>query len=406
MEKNKQQKNAFLATGLGWGLDGFDYTMFALALPALLISLDLTVAQGGLVTTASIVASAFGGVAGGYLADRFGRVRVLQFVILGFSIFTALTATAQSYEQLMFWRILQGFTFGAEWPVGAALLAEYSNAKSRGRMMGFLQSFYSVGWFVSTLAYFVVFSMFPDESAWRILFLLGIVPALAVFWIRRNVKDKYTVSKEEKPKNILKEIFSGSILKTTIIATTFTLGCHATYYSLVSFLPLYLSSERGMDLIGTTTYIWVLIFGTLIGYWTGGYFHDKIGRRLTYTLYTIGCGISVAFLVFSPIEGNSATYIVAWLVGFFAGGQGAGHGAFLAELFPTRLRATAQGFAYNFGRGVSAFGPAFIGFAASSMGIGRALLATTVVACGLVIIMVWLLPETKNKDILADVEAS
>lgn len=402
---DQQRKRAFIATGLGWGLDGFDYTMFALALPALLISLNLTVAEGGVVTTASIVASAFGGIAGGYLADRFGRARVLQYIILSFSLLTALTATAQNFEQLVFWRVLQGFAFGAEWPVGAALLAEYANAKNRGRTMGFLQSFYSIGWFFSTLTYFAIFSLFPEGVAWRYLFLVGILPALSIFWIRRNVKDKVVLNPVDKPKNTLKEIFKGKILKTTIITTLFTLGCHGTYYSIVSFLPLYLKSERGMDLIGTTTYIWILIFGTLIGYWSGGFFHDKLGRRLTYTLYTLGCGLSVAFFIFSPIEGNVA-YIIAWFLGFFAAGQGAGHGSFLSELFPTALRATGKGFAYNFGRGIAAFGPAFIGFYANTIGLGNAILIIAASACTLVVLMVWLLPETKGKDILADIEAT
>ena len=127
----------------------------------------------------SLVASAFGGVVGGTLADRFGRVRVLTFVIVGYSVFTALTATSQNLEQLLLWRTLHGFTFGAEWAVGAALLAEYANPDQRGRTMGFLQSTYAIGWAASTAAYLILFDALNDDQAWRYLFLLGILPAAA-----------------------------------------------------------------------------------------------------------------------------------------------------------------------------------------------------------------------------------
>ncbi|MGH2741190.1 MAG: MFS transporter, partial [Thermoleophilaceae bacterium] len=156
-EEGTQRRRAFVASGLGWGLDGFDWTMFAYALPAITASLSLSASDGPFVVAFSLVASAFGGVVGGTLADRFGRVRVLTFVILGYSLFTALTATAQNLEQLLFWRTLHGFTFGAEWAVGAALLAEYARPERRGRTMGFLQSTYAVGWAVSTAAYLILF---------------------------------------------------------------------------------------------------------------------------------------------------------------------------------------------------------------------------------------------------------
>ena len=124
------------------------------------------------------MASAIGGVFGGMLADRYGRVRVLSYIILAFAVSTALTATAHDMYQLAFWRIIEGLVYGEEWPVGAALLAEYASAEKRGRVMGYLQGMYAVGWAKSTFVFWIVFANFPAEEAWRYLFLTGIIPAM------------------------------------------------------------------------------------------------------------------------------------------------------------------------------------------------------------------------------------
>ncbi len=218
-EVETQRKRAFVASGLGWGLDGFDWTMFAYALPAITASLSLSASDGPFVVAVSLVASAFGGVVGGTLADRFGRVRVLTFVILGYSLFSALTATAQNLEQLLLWRTLHGFTFGAEWAVGAALLAEYANPKQRGRTMGFLQSTYAIGWAASTAAYLILFDALNDDQAWRYLFLLGILPAAAAFFIRLTTRDRVKTGASKGSPISFPLLFRPEIRRTSILAT-------------------------------------------------------------------------------------------------------------------------------------------------------------------------------------------
>ena len=270
-----------MAAGLGWGLDGFDWTMFAYALPAITTALGMSASEGPFVVACSLVASAFGGVLGGTLADRFGRVRVLTFVILGYSLFTALTATAQNFEQLLFWRTLHGFAFGAEWAVGAALLAEYAVPAQRGRTMGLLQSTYAIGWAFSTAAYLILFSLMADETAWRYLFLIGILPAFAAFFIRLTVKDRVKIAdKAHRAPLSLPLLFKPDIRRTSILATLFGVGGQGTYYSVFVFLPTFLVEERGQTVVGTATYSWVVIAGSFIGYIVAGY-HPRRARPKT-----------------------------------------------------------------------------------------------------------------------------
>jgi MFS family permease len=397
----EQRRRAFVAAGLGWGLDGFDWTMFAYALPAITAALSLSESQGPFVVAFSLVASAFGGVIGGTLADRFGRVRVLTFVIVGYSVFTALTATSQSFAQLLLWRTLHGFAFGAEWAVGAALLAEYAVPAQRGRTMGFLQSTYAIGWAVSTAAYLILFNNLADDKAWRYLFLIGILPAIAAFFIRLRTKDRVkTLTSDKAPPISFPLLFRPDIRRTSILATLFGVGGQGTYYSVFVFLPTFLTEERHQTVIGTATYSWVVIAGSFVGYILAGFIHDAVGRRPAFTLYFLGSAAAIAAFVLIPIDGSFVTYAVSFFLGFFASGQAAGYGSFLAELFPSEMRGAGQGLAYNVGRGLAALGPGFIGITAASIGLGASIMIVGFVACALAITCCWLLPETNGKEIV------
>jgi MFS family permease len=394
------RRRAFVATGLGWGLDGFDWTMFAYALPAITSSLGLSASDGPFIVACSLVASAFGGVVGGTLADRFGRVRVLTIVILAYSLFTALTATAQNLEQLLFWRILEGFAFGSEWAVGAALLAEYAVPARRGRTMGLLQSTYAIGWAVSTAVYLILFNSLNDDVAWRYLFLVGVLPAVAAFFIRLTVKDRIKTGATEGSPISFPLLFRPDIRRTTILATLFGVGGQATYYSVFVFLPTFLVVERGQTVVGTATYSWVVIAGSFIGYVLAGFIHDALGRRPAFTLFFLGSAAAITAFVLIPINGSFTTYVVSVFLGFFASGQAAGYGSFLAELFPSAMRGAGQGLAYNGGRGLAALGPGFIGITAGEIGLGTSIMIVGFCACALAITCVWLLPETRGKVIV------
>lgn len=401
-DETTMRRRAITAAGMGWGLDGFTWTMYGFALTAALPVLGLTTAAAGWITAVSIVASAIGGVLCGALADRFGRVRVLTWVIVGYSVFTALTATSQNGTQFLIWRILEGLTFGGEWAVGAALVAEYARRESRGRALAFVQSCYAIGWAASTAAYLVLFSIAPPEVAWRYLFLIGILPAFAAFLIRRTTRDAVDVSKVDKSGagERFRSLFVGAQLKITLFATLLGVGVQGIYYSVFVFLPLFLKNERGLTVVGTAGYTWCAIVGSFIGYLISGVLHDAFGRRPTFAFFFLGSAASIAVFVYTPLARPEIGLIVIFLLGFFASGQAGGTGSYLSELFPTRNRATGQAFAYNTGRGLAAFGPLSIGFLADSLGLGNAILWIGAIAAALGLLAMAFLPETRRNHII------
>lgn len=404
----KYRRRAIAASGIGWGLDGFTWSMYGFALVAAAGTLGMSSGATGWVSAISIVASAIGGMIFGNLADRYGRVRMLTVVILGYSIFTGLTATSQGLYDFLLWRTLEGLFFGGEWAVGAALVAEYAQPEKRGRVLAFIQSCYAIGWAVSALAYLTVYSIFPEEVAWRYLFLVGILPALAAFFIRRGTKDatelhgdqQPAAKPSQQPDKSFGNLFRDGLAKTTIAATLLGIGVQGIYYSVFIFLPTYLQEERGLSIVGTAGFTWVAIVGSFIGYVSSGYFLDWIGRRPTFLMFFVGSALSVSLFVFTPAAQPELGIPVIFLLGFFASGQAGGTGAYLAELFPTDIRATGQGFAYNLGRGLAAFGPLTVGLAAETIGWGNSIMVIAIIGAVTGIIALALLPETKNKEIV------
>jgi MFS family permease len=309
------RRRAVATSAAGWALDGFDFTMFALALSAILASLHISVGLGGTISTISLMASAIGGVLGGVLADRLGRVRVLCWVVVAFSVFTALTATAQDLPQLILWRALEGIAFGAEWPVGVALLAEYAESERRGRLMAFMQSAYAIGWVCSTLCYFVVFSTLPQQVAAN--HVRGRHPARAVrAGDPPEGQGPLPAGDRQSVWRSFGTLWQGSQRARTLKATLLLVGGHGINYSLVSFLPLYLRTVRGLPVTGTAIYTWIQISGAFFGYVSSGFFHDRFGRRTTFTVAYVGIAATMVLFLFLPAQSTVVGYLLIFLLGF------------------------------------------------------------------------------------------
>lgn len=182
-------RRAFAGAFGGYALDSYDYFTLPLSMVALAAYFGLDSGQTGLFTTVTLLASGIGGALAGVLADRAGRVRALMITVVTYAIFTVACGFAPNFESLLVFRALQGLGFGGEWAVGAILVAEYASAKHRGRTLGAIQSSWAVGWALAAIVYTLVFSVFDADTAWRVMFWTGALPALLVVWMRRQVQD-------------------------------------------------------------------------------------------------------------------------------------------------------------------------------------------------------------------------
>lgn len=390
---------ALIAAQLGWMLDAMDFLLFTFALLPIREELALTKAQATLPITFALIASAIGGIVFGRLADRLGRVRAMTYSILLYSLATAGMATAQNLWQLVAWRIFVGFGMGGEWSAGSVLVAETWPAKHRAKAMGLMQA----GWAVGALLAAAISALVLEKYGWRTLFLIGAAPAVLAFFIRRGVEEP-TLWREQQKETPARfsEIFRAPHGRTVFLATALAGSVLTAYWGVTSWLPAFLATpiaEGGAGLTLTTSANWLILLqvGAFFGYVTFGFIADKIGRRPAFTLFMIGAAAVVPIFAFG-VRSTLTLLIVGPLVGYFAHGYFSLFGAMLAELFPTRLRATAQGFCYNAGRLMSALAPFGIGVAATQYGLNFAI-AADAVFFALGAVLIWFLPETKGRDL-------
>jgi MFS family permease len=393
----KSERRTFWACFGGLALDGLDFMIYPLVIGTIISLWQVSAGMAGMAVTGTLLFSAIGGWLAGFLSDRVGRVRTLQFTILWFSVASLLCAFAQDFTQLMVFRALLGIGFGGEWTAGAVLMGEIIRAEYRGRAVGGVQAGWPVGWAAALLLQAVLFSLMPAETAWRWMFALGAVPAILVFFIRRSVSEpELAMSARSRESASLTEIFSPTILKTTVLASLLGTGAQGGYYAVTTWVPTFLRTERHLTVLGSTSYLALLILGSFCGYLAGAWLADRIGRRMMFMLFSISAiAITIAYLQL-PIT-NDVMWFLGFPLGFFGTGYFAGIGAFFTELFPTRLRGSAQGFAYNFGRAFGALFPALVGFLSAKMALGTAIAIFAIAAYVLLLVAAFLLPETRGK---------
>ena len=379
-----------------------DVQLYSFVIPALIAIWGITRTQAGELETAALLVSAVGGWLAGWLADRYGRVRTLQVAILWFAVFTFLSGLAQNFEQLFAARALMGLGFGGEWAAGAVLLGEVIRAEHRGKALGMMQAGWAVGWGTAALLYAFFFSVLPAETAWRALFLVGIVPALMVFFVRRYV-DEPKVYLETRAKLAAEgdrpsalEIFRPPLLRVTVLGGLMGTGAQGGYYAVTTWLPTFLRTERKLSVLDSAGYLAVSIFGAFCGYLAGGLLADRIGRRLTFLVFAIGAGVIAVTYTMVPF-GDTAMLVLGFPLGFFASGVFSAMGPFFTEHFPTRVRGVGQGFAYNLGRATGALFPTLVGLLSAKMSLGEAIGLFAGLAYATMAIAAFLLPETRGK---------
>jgi MFS family permease len=398
------QRKTFWACFMGWALDAMDVQLFAFVIPTLLAVWGMTKAEAGVISTAALVSSAIGGVIAGVLADRIGRVKVLKLAILWFSLFTGLSALTDSFHQLLLTRSLQGLGFGGEWAAGAVLIGEVVDKRIRGRAVGSVQAGWPVGYALAALAYWVTFSLLPDHTAWRVLFVIGLLPGFMVLWMRRNIHESeaFEAATEYREKTSMWAtfalIFSPSILPRTVMASLMAAGALGGNYTILTWLVTYLRETQGLTISMTTLYLAVNIFGSFCGYICMAHLSDALGRRKTFALSAAGATVTV--LAYTQLHLPMwSLLLLGFPLGFFQSGIVSGMGACFTELFPAQIRGSAGGFSYNFGRGIGALVPAGVGLTSASFGLAASIGVWAACSYVVVFVVALFLPETRNQEL-------
>jgi MFS family permease len=389
---------ALFAAQLGWMLDAMDFLLFSFAVIPIREEFHLANGTMGALTSVALIAGAVGGMAFGRLADRLGRVRALSLSILLYSAATAGLATSAALWQLVAWRIAVGLGMGGEWSCGSVLVAETWPPEHRGKAMGLMQS----GWAIGAMIAAGTSALILSRYGWRVLFLIGALPAIAAFFIRRSVEEPVVWRERPREASRWTEMFTKPFIRRTAIATLLSSCVLIAYWGVTSWLPTFLATpiaKSGAGLTVTTSAKWLIALqvGAFIGYISFGWIADRIGRRPAFTFFMIAATLMVplfAFYARTPM----LLLTLGPLLGFFAHGYFSLFGAMLAELFPTRIRAGAQGFCYNGGRLASAAAPLLIGRASQTYSFA---LVITCAAFFFALggILVWLLPETKGAEL-------
>ncbi len=400
-ELSLTEKRTFWGCFGGWALDALDVQMFSFLIGTLIAVLGISQTQAGVLGTATRGASAAGGWIAGGLADRYGRVRIMQFTVLWYAFFTFLSGFTQSYEQLLVTRTLQGLGFGGEWACGAVLMGEIIRPQHRGKAVGSVQSGYAVGWGLAAILSAVLFLLLPREWAWRATFWVGILPASLVVFLRRYVHESEVFQESRRRVAVsasrpsMLAIFQPAHLRTTILASLLALGLQGSSYSITTWLPTFMTNVRHLSPAVGSSYVLVVTIGAFFGYIASAYFSDAVGRRRNFFIFSVCSLIIVLVYTYVPAP-DVAMLLLGFPLGFFTIGSYSSLGPYFTELFPTAIRASGQSFAYNFGRSLGAFSVVFVGMLAQIMPLGEAIGLLALGGYLVTIAATLFLPETKG----------
>ena len=400
-EGTPEARRALVAAWLGWMLDAFDVMLYALVLKNIQDDLGMSKSIAGALGSLTLLASAAGGIYFGILADRKGRTRALMASVLIYSIFTAACGLAQTVTQLAVFRILLGIGMGGEWASGAALVSETWPAEHRGKALGFMQSAWAVGYGAAAAVTGVLLPVW----GWRGVFFVGVLPAFFTLWVRRRVDEpaiwKQSRQKDAATRGRFADIFRGGMLRLTAAVTIMNAFTMFGWWGFNQWLPTYLREPVAAGGIGLSAptmaaFVVAMQVGMWFGYVTFGFIADAIGRKRAYVIYTV----AAAVLIFAYVSVRVPLALLALgpFVAFFATGYFSGFGAVTAEIYPTDIRATAQGFTYNIGRVASAAAPWVVGALAQTRGFSFALSLTS--AAFLLAAATWIwIPETRGRKL-------
>jgi len=412
------QRRTLIAAALGWMLDSFDAMLYALVLAHIMRDLDMSKATAGLLNSLTLLASGIGGVSFGFIADRIGRKRALMLSILTYSVCSFASGLSTSVLMLAVFRFILGLGMGGEWNTGATLVAETWPTELRAKAISIVQSSWAVGYALAALVAGVVL----HYADWRMVFFIGILPALMTLWIRSSVPEsamwqehhrlsqtrlaqestRVAEAQQKYEHDSFARIFRPPYVKNTFALLFLNFFGMFAWWGLFTWIPPYLSlpvenGGRGFGVMGTTTLLVVLnLFGMLPGYTSFGWVADHLGRRKSFICYTLLAALAVP--LYAMARQPAVLLVMGTVVAFFGTGFFSGSGIIGSEIFPTSVRARALGFTYNGARTMSSVAPYIIGRVGQVKGLSWAfyLCAGSFLLASLVATQ---LPETRGKQL-------
>ena len=407
-EPTREQWHAWIAAWLGWTLDAFDFTIFLLLMLPISRSFHVPLVDVTAVLALTLWMRLVGATASGWVADRMGRKKPLMISIAWYSVANLLAGLAPSFGLLFLFRALMGIGMGAEWPVGAALAMEQWPIRSRGFMSGVLQGSWGLGALLSGLAYGLLYNWI----GWRGLLIIGVLPALAILYVRRYVKEpevwlenrRRQRAEKREVKVPLFSIFKPAILGNTATACWWMASNFVVAYSMTGMFATYLQKDLQLSPALVALPVMLLSIGQFGSGIAWGWMADRFGRRWAMILPAI---IGLPLVPLYLFTHNYAMIVVFFgLQGWFAGGGIWSQApAYLAERFPTEVRATASGFCFHQGAIWGGLASPVVTYFAIDWHLGFAIPMAIGTIGGLISLLLALSvsPETRGKELVADV---
>lgn len=387
---------ALAGSVIGYAMDGFDLLILGFMLPVIAADLALTDPQAGSLVTWTLMGAVLGGLIFGSMSDHFGRIKVLTWTILLFAGFTGLCALARGYWELAAYRMVAGLGLGGEFGIGMALAAEAWPASKRARV----SSYVALGWQAGVLlAAFVTPTLLP-MIGWRGMFMLGLLPALVAFIVRRALDEpeiflkRHALEKENSFRLLAKDRKTFRMtLGIVILCSVQNFG----YYGIMIWMPSYLAKGLGLSLGKSALWTATIVAGMACGIWLVGHIADRIGRKPIFILFQIGSVIMV--YLYSQLTDPHTLLWMGPIMGMFVNGMLGGLGALMSEAYPTAARATAQNVLFNIGRTVGSLGPLAVGALAAKYSFSAAIALLASIYVLDIIATVFLIPELKGKQL-------
>ena len=413
----KERWKIMWASIIGYAMDGLDVLILSFAMAAIVSEFGLTLGEGGLIATYTLIGTVLGGYLFGIFADYFGRVHTFSLTIIIFSIFTGACAFADNVTHLNILRFLAGLGLGGEYGIGMTLVSETWPAAKRARATAGV----AMGWQAGAVLAAILAAVVLPDYGWRGLFLVGVIPALLAAWARHGIKEppmwvkrkemkKELAARKERGETLTAEeeeqleeakkfplahlFASPSKTVTTLSLTVMTSVQNFGYYGIMVWLPMILLKEHGLTTKSMSGWMIVTVIGMIAGIYVFGYLCDLLGRKIPYLIFYI-CAAAMVY-IYVTLGTPVALLFVGAFLGFFCNGMMAGYGTLLSENYTTDARSTAQNFIFNTGRAVGGFAPAIIGALAQSHGFSAAFALLSCVYVAAAVNVLFFIKDTKG----------